>query len=129
VLLFFWLCLNAPIARQQRASIRASAKADKVKPQIGFMASNLQLLKDDLRPAAARALGLRDAPKVTHIAPASPASAAGFRKGDVLKTLNGWEVPTGENATKFFSEKLTQLGASETAIFTVERAGRSKLSR
>jgi S1-C subfamily serine protease len=95
---------------------------NKVKPQIGFMASNLQLLERDLRPVAARVLGLTDAPKVTHIAPASPASAAGFRKGDVLKTLNGWEVPTSENATKFFSEKLAQLGASETAIFTVERA-------
>ena len=66
------------------------------------------------------ALGeLTAAPRVGQVTPGSPAAAAGFLPGDLIRTVNGRAVDEGADVTE-----IVMLSAGDPLRFTVDRAGR-----
>lgn len=59
------------------------------------------------------------APRVGQVAPGSPAAAAGFLPGDLIRTVNGRAVDEGADVTE-----IVMLSAGDPLRFTVDRAGR-----
>ena len=59
------------------------------------------------------------APRVGLVVPGSPAAAAGFLPGDLIRTINGRAVDEGADVTE-----IVMLSAGDPLRFTVDRAGR-----
>jgi len=90
----------------------------------GLLIVNKYFFKKDYRAAAERALGIGDTLKIAGVAPGSAGERAGARDGDILVTLNGWQVPMGEDALKLFHQKLSELAKQKAdPILTINREG------
>jgi regulator of sigma E protease len=59
------------------------------------------------------------APRVGQVVPGSPAAAAGFLPGDLIRSINGRAVDEGADVTE-----VVMLSAGDPLRFTVDRAGR-----
>jgi regulator of sigma E protease len=59
-------------------------------------------------------------PRVGDVAPGSPAAAAGFQRGDMIRTVNGRPVDEAADVTE-----IVILSAGDPVRFTVDRAGRT----
>ncbi|HEY0599743.1 RIP metalloprotease [Brevundimonas sp.] len=59
------------------------------------------------------------APRVGQVAPGSPAAAAGFLPGDLIRSVNGRAVDEGADVTE-----IVMLSAGDPLRFVVDRAGR-----
>lgn len=75
---------------------------------IGILFANADQFKT-LKEAAAAVYGLSDVVKVMHVAPGSVGESSGVKVGDIPTTVNDWQVPIGENATKAIYEKLEKM--------------------
>lgn len=60
------------------------------------------------------------APRVHAVTPGSPAAAAGFQSGDLIKAVNGRPIVESEEVTT-----TVLLSANDRVTFTVDRAGRT----
>lgn len=104
------LKVNAPLCEQT------------VREAIGIFAINKFLVREDYRAAAKKTAGIGDEIKVIAVAVGSAAATAGFREGDVLDSINGWEIPRGEGAITKLHERLNELTEKKTELdFTVKR--------
>ena len=87
----------------------AALCGDDIARGLGLLVVNKYFFKKDYRAAAEKAFGIGDGLKIAGVAPGSAGERAGARDGDALVTLNGWPVPTGEDALKTFHDKLNEL--------------------
>jgi hypothetical protein len=77
--------------------------------------------------AAATRYGIRAEPTVIGTVAGSPSAKAGFQRGDVLRTINGVPVPTGNKATAQTVEAMTTAAkANPTVQIGFERGGMSQ---
>jgi len=85
--------------------------------------SSIGLMVEDLNPQMARRFDLKDAKGVVvmDVAPGSPASESGFRRGDVILEINGKAVPD----VKAFQKIMAEQPKKSFARFLVKREGRT----
>jgi serine protease Do len=85
--------------------------------------SSIGLMVEDLNPQMARRFDLKDAKGVVvvDVASGSPASEAGFRRGDVILEVGGKAVPD----VKTFQKVMAELPKKSFARFLVKREGRT----
>ncbi len=106
----------------------AALCGESVRQGIGFHAANKFNVPKDYRAAAEKIAGIGDEIKV--IAVAEGSAAAGFREGDVLATVNGWEIPKGDGAIRKLHERLDEIAAKKTELaFAVNRGGKTESLR
>ena len=94
-----------------------------VKPLLGFAAGTVNDFKE-FGPSARRLLNLDNSLKVIEVSPGMPSEKAGLTRGDVLKTINGRPMPTGDEATKelfaLIDEELKK--SPDSVVLAVERS-------
>lgn len=97
--------------------------AEDVRTSTGLMyATTYDFNKEDV--AAASRYGVRVDPTVIGMVAGSPASRAGFQRGDVLRTINGAPVPTGKKATAETTKAMIEATTANPSVKVgVERAG------
>ena len=64
----------------------------------GLNIAVLSNLREELRGAAARELGLGNVPQILHVVPNSPAQKAGLKQGERIVSLGAKKIAPGENA-------------------------------
>jgi hypothetical protein len=74
--------------------------------------------------AAAMRYGIQAEPTVIGVVARGPAEKAGFKRGDVLRTINGAPVPTGRKATADTTKAMTEATSANPLVRVgIERAG------
>jgi hypothetical protein len=97
---------------------------DEVKARFGVVAMTRHDFGRELVAAAESAFGLGDAVQVLAVFGGSPAEHAGVAIGDVVRSVDDWEVPTGPNAQRELAEYYAELDADESPVtVVVERDG------
>ncbi|MBM3564821.1 MAG: PDZ domain-containing protein [Alphaproteobacteria bacterium] len=87
----------------------------------GLQLTSPYVFPREFRSAAKNILGGEGIVVLT-VTPASPADIAGFQEGDVLKSLNGNPVPSGERAIADLAAQMNDLfSKGDRAVFVVAR--------
>jgi membrane-associated protease RseP (regulator of RpoE activity) len=93
-------------------------------PRLGVKWASAQAFPVKLRDVAAEALQLGDGLTLLEVMAGSPAAAAGLQPGDVLVSIGGEAVPTGDGAEEKLSKRVAELmGQSTTPVSVVVRRG------
>ena len=85
---------------------------EEIRPSLGFIPANKYAWPKDYRQAAAQTLGVSDPVTVGLIIDGSPAQFSGLQQDDILLTIAGKKVPTGNKAT----EKTWKLIENKTTV-------------
>lgn len=76
---------------------------------VGAQVISLELFPDEWKEAARSKLGATDLVQISSVVPDSPAFNAGLREGDILISINDWQVPVGDGATKKLTEQTEEI--------------------
>ncbi len=97
---------------------------DEVKARFGAVALTRHDFGRDLVATAEAAFGLSDAVQVLAVFPGSPAERGGVAIGDVVRSVDGWSVPTGPEAQLRLAERYAEFDDREAPVtVVVERDG------
>jgi hypothetical protein len=101
-----------------------SCPEDEVKARFGAVAMTRYDFGRDMVATAESAFGLGDAVQVLAVFPGSPAERSGVAIGDVVRSVDGWLVPTGPKAQLRLAEHYAELDDREVPVtVVVERDG------
>ncbi len=90
--------------------LKASAPLcdDNIRSSLGLIFANKHTFDTEFRDAAIETFEMEDALKVVQVLPDSPGEQAGVLDGDILVSLNGKPIPTGDGATKQFFRMMNE---------------------
>ena len=94
-----------------------------IKPLLGFTAGTVNDYKE-FGPSARRLLNLDNSLKVIDVSPGMPGEKAGLARGDVLKTINGRPVPSGDEETKELLALMDEeiLKSPDSVVLAIDRS-------
>lgn len=85
-------------------------------PLYGVSVATRKSFGEKLQPAAESVLSLDDTPRITAVAPGSPAEKAGLLPGDAIVKVGETEVPPGDDAQRIVRESFRRGGLSATDV-------------
>lgn len=104
----------------------ASMCENKTRFVSGIQVANIYLFHKDMRPAAKRLYGMDDHPGVLYVSRNSPAEKAGLQIGDLILSVNGKPVSTGETAVTDFDAIFNEVSRhSNNVKIRVRRKGKN----
>ncbi len=96
---------------------------DNVRPGSGVLAVTKYFFKEDYRTAAGKVADIQDRVRVVAIAAGSAGAGAGFREGDLLVSLNGWQIPSGKDAMVRLGERFLEFAKDKADMVVVVQRG------
>lgn len=91
----------------------------KTSPMSGMTAWNLPGLSAKYRMAGQTLFGMDDNLTVHMVARKSPAEKAGIRKGDIILSVNGQEIPAGKDAGKIAERAFQSAGSRQSEVVVI----------
>lgn len=99
---------------------------EKVQPYYGVSFWNEDSFESDWKTVAQSRFGVTGQLQVSMVDPGSGAESAGMKEGDVVVSVNGWQPPSGKEASLELTKKLVEFAKyGESANFVVSRTGQS----
>lgn len=91
----------------------------KTAPMSGMTAWNLHSVPKQYQGAAQSLFGLDDNLNIHLVAKKSPAEKAGLRRGDIILSINGQDIPAGKDAAKMAERAFESAGLKQSEIVVI----------